>query len=325
MSSDRDRVREAEETRPPTEGEAVDAESCPECDGDVISDDSERVCEECGLVVDSDEIDLGPDWRRIDGDVQGFQRAGGPSVSPVQDDKGLGSMVGSGKAADASGANRNDKLQVLQCENKRSKHDDVSKTLRHGLFEIRRLVAALELPQSVRGRASVLYRKLRESDLLMGSSVEAGAAASIYVAVREEHTITRSFAAIIREAQTDRREIQSQYRRMKKADDLEVGGLPPTPSEMVASIASEADLPREVERQAREYTAVAEAEALHAGRDPKVVAAACLYIATRGEAPLSQTQADIAEAADVTPQALRSNRNRIVDVVDVDRGGSGGE
>jgi len=42
-----------------TQGEQV---VCPECSGNLVSDgeQGETVCEDCGLVVDEDEIDPGP-------------------------------------------------------------------------------------------------------------------------------------------------------------------------------------------------------------------------------------------------------------------------
>ncbi|MEF8882847.1 MAG: TFIIB-type zinc ribbon-containing protein, partial [Halapricum sp.] len=42
--------------------------TCPECEGSLIADDArgETVCDDCGLVVDADEIDRGPEWRAFD-------------------------------------------------------------------------------------------------------------------------------------------------------------------------------------------------------------------------------------------------------------------
>ncbi|ERJ06126.1 Transcription initiation factor IIB 7 protein, partial [Halorhabdus tiamatea SARL4B] len=50
-----------------TETEAEDV-NCPECGGNLISDTErgETVCTECGLVVEEDEIDPGPEWRAFD-------------------------------------------------------------------------------------------------------------------------------------------------------------------------------------------------------------------------------------------------------------------
>jgi len=41
---------------------------CPECAGSIHHDEErgERACAECGLVIDTDEIDYGPEWRAFD-------------------------------------------------------------------------------------------------------------------------------------------------------------------------------------------------------------------------------------------------------------------
>ncbi len=50
------------------ESEASTGHACPDCGGSLVTDDSrgETVCESCGLVVDEDEIDHGPEWRAYD-------------------------------------------------------------------------------------------------------------------------------------------------------------------------------------------------------------------------------------------------------------------
>ena len=39
------------------------ANPCPECGGHVITNSVETVCEDCGLVLESQPIDHGPEWR----------------------------------------------------------------------------------------------------------------------------------------------------------------------------------------------------------------------------------------------------------------------
>ncbi|HIH44228.1 MAG TPA: transcription initiation factor IIB, partial [Candidatus Methanoperedenaceae archaeon] len=44
---------------------------CPECGSHTLVHDYERaelICSECGLVVDSDFVDQGPEWRAFDHD-----------------------------------------------------------------------------------------------------------------------------------------------------------------------------------------------------------------------------------------------------------------
>lgn len=42
------------------------ANQCPECDGRVTTNAVETACEDCGLVIDEQRIDHGPEWRAYD-------------------------------------------------------------------------------------------------------------------------------------------------------------------------------------------------------------------------------------------------------------------
>jgi len=64
-----------------TETESVDEElRCPECSGQLASDTEhgETVCVDCGLVVEEDEIDRGPEWRAFDSSEKEEESALGP-------------------------------------------------------------------------------------------------------------------------------------------------------------------------------------------------------------------------------------------------------
>ena len=78
----------------------TDAESnqCPECDGRVTTNAVETVCEECGLVIDEQRIDYGPEWRGFDKDER--ERTGAP-LTATRHDRGLSTEIGRG--ADANG------------------------------------------------------------------------------------------------------------------------------------------------------------------------------------------------------------------------------
>jgi len=42
------------------------ANQCPECNGRVTTNAVETVCEDCGLIIDEQRIDYGPEWRAYD-------------------------------------------------------------------------------------------------------------------------------------------------------------------------------------------------------------------------------------------------------------------
>ncbi|MCK7475093.1 MAG: hypothetical protein MZV49_19775 [Rhodopseudomonas palustris] len=69
---------------------------CPECGGRQLVHDYERaelVCQGCGLVIDDDFIDRGPEWRAFDHDQRMKRsRVGAPMTFTIHD-KGLSTMI----------------------------------------------------------------------------------------------------------------------------------------------------------------------------------------------------------------------------------------
>ncbi|MFW6321936.1 MAG: TFIIB-type zinc ribbon-containing protein, partial [Halohasta sp.] len=62
-------VRGNEQSQERTEERAADeTHTCPECSGRLLTDSEhgETVCQDCGLVVEEDAVDRGPEWRAFD-------------------------------------------------------------------------------------------------------------------------------------------------------------------------------------------------------------------------------------------------------------------
>jgi hypothetical protein len=72
------------------------ANQCPECDGRVTTNAVETVCEDCGLVIDEQRIDHGPEWRAHDDEE--CERTGAP-LTAVRHDRGLSTEIGRGTDA----------------------------------------------------------------------------------------------------------------------------------------------------------------------------------------------------------------------------------
>lgn len=57
--------------------------NCPECDGRVRREETETVCSQCGLVVTTDRLDRGPDWRSFDDEDGDPKRTGAPLIPSI--------------------------------------------------------------------------------------------------------------------------------------------------------------------------------------------------------------------------------------------------
>jgi transcription initiation factor TFIIB len=275
------------------------AEACPECDGRLHSEGTETVCGECGLVVDEDAIDRGPEWRHFDDDETDPRRTGAP-LTRSRHDRGLSTEIG--RSTRLKGRKRRRVARMRTHHKRATVGDKADRNQVYGFTEIRRLVGQLELPESVRDRACVLFESAQDAGLLQGRSIEGFAAAAVYATCRTA-SVSRTRREIVDSARADVSELAAAYDALNRELGLPTGPINPT--EYLARFASKLDLPRAVERRARELAAAGEDAGLVNGRNPSGFAGGCLYAAAR-ELGHDLTQREAAGVADVTPVTLRS-------------------
>jgi transcription initiation factor TFIIB len=280
---------------------------CPECEGLVTTNTRETVCEDCGLVLEEDPIDHGPEWRTFDDDDANPARTGAP-LTPTRHDDGLSTQIG--YWTDGNGNQLTERARRRASRLRREQGRTVRQTTSEqnqveGLYEIRRIVSRLDLETPILEGACSLFRSAQSEGLLTGRSVESFAAASVYATCRcNQRPVTlddiRTYA---RESGTA---IEHAYDLLNR--ELGLPTPPRRPREFVARYASSLPVAR---GQARRVRCRAEtlAERLHdeglsVGQNPRGVAAACIYHACR-ERRLGVTQAELASEAEVTTMTLR--------------------
>ena len=162
------------------------ANPCPECGGHVTTNSVKTVCEDCGLVLESQPIDHGPEWRSFEDDETDSERTGAP-LTPTRHDHGLSTEIGyktDGSGNTLSGSKRCQLGRLRREHNRGRWRSKAERNLGHGLSETRRVASALDLPTSIRDQACALFRSASDENLLRGRSIEAVAAASVYAACR---------------------------------------------------------------------------------------------------------------------------------------------
>ena len=292
---------------------------CPECSSTDLVADSERgetVCAECGLVVDEDSIDRGPEWRAFDSAERDRKSRVGAPTTNLMHDKGLSTNIG-WQNKDAYGnslsSNQRQKMQRLRTWNERFRtRDSKERNLKQALGEIDRMASALGLPENVRETASVIYRRALDEDLLPGRSIEGVATAALYAAARQAGT-PRSLDEIERVSRVDKMELTRTYRYVVRELKLEVE--PADPTQYVPRFASDLDLSDEAERQARELLESAKRAAIHSGKSPVGLAAAAVYAA----ALLTNekvTQNQVSDVADVSEVTIRNRYKELLEASD---------
>jgi transcription initiation factor TFIIB len=296
------------------------ANQCPQCDGRVTTNAVETVCEDCGLVVDEQRIDHGPEWRGFDDEAE---RTGAP-LTAARHDRGLSTEIGRGTDANGNqlSGHKRRRLARMRREQTRGRcRSKAERNLAHGLGEVRRLASALDLSDSVRDQACQLFRSAQNEDLLRGRSIEAIAAASVYGACRC-NGYSRLVADISEMARVAKSRVTNAYKTLN--EELGLPAEPVSPSMFVPRLASDLECSDEIRQRARALAEQAEESGLTTGVHPAGFAAACLYKAGE-EQGQSVTQIDVAESGNVTPTTVRTHHNTLEEQVVSQRSRTRGE
>ncbi len=313
MTDARMRSREQERT---DEEETTDG--CPECGGLVVQDEEhgESVCADCGLVVEEDGIDRGPEWRAFDSKEKDEKsRVGAPTTNTMHD-KGLSTNI-DWRDKDAYGnslsSNQRQKMQRLRKWNERFRTRDAKeRNLKQALGEIDRMASALGLPDNVRETASVIYRRALEDDLLPGRSIEGVATSCVYAAARQAG-VPRSLDEIADVSRVEKSEIARTYRYVVRELGLEVA--PADPESYVPRFASSLELSDESAHRARELLKTAKDKGVHSGKSPVGLAAAAVYAAALLTNEKT-TQAKVSEVADISEVTIRNRYHELLEAED---------
>ena len=273
-------VRQDEQTSDETQRD--ESTRCPECSGQLVTDEEhgETICSDCGLVVETDNVDHGPEWRAFDSAERDQKSRVGAPTTNMMHDKGLSTNIG-WQDKDAYGkslsSNQRQKMQRLRTWNERFRtRDSKERNLKQALGEIDRMASALGLPDNVRETASVIYRRALDEDLLPGRSIEGVSTACVYAAARQAG-VPRSLDEIADVSRVEKSEVARTYRYVVRELNLEV--KPADPESYVPRFASGLELSDEAEHRARELLQTAKEKGVHSGKSPVGLAAAAVYAA----------------------------------------------
>ena len=287
------------------------AGQCPECDGRITTNAVETVCEDCGLVIDEQRIDHGPEWREYDDEE--CERTGAP-LTAARHDRSLLTEIGCGtdaKGNEISGQKRR-RLARMRREQTRGRwRSKAERNLAHGLGEVRRLASAVDLSDSVRDQACQLFRNAQDGDVLRGRSIEAIATASVYGACRC-NGLSRLVDDVSEMARVAESRITNAYKTLN--EELGLPAEPVSPSMFVPRLASDLECPDEIRQRARTPAEQAEERGVTTGVHPAGFAAACLYTAGREERRWL-TQNRVAETGNATPTTVRTHHETLEEQV----------
>jgi transcription initiation factor TFIIB len=293
---------------------------CPECGSTYLSKDysrAELVCKDCGLVIDEDIIDHGPEWRAFDSDQREKRARTGAPMTYTIHDKGLSTMIGwtnrdsYGKSIPTR--NRAQLYRLRKWQRRIRISDATERNLAFALSNLDRMSSRMGLPRTVRETAAMIYRKAALKNLIRGRSMEGVAAASLYAACRQCN-VPRTLDEISSIAHMSRKEIGRNYRYV--ARELELKLMPTTPRDYISRFISELKLSSDVQAKTLDIIREATNKELTSGRGPTGIAAASIYIASVlcGE---RRTQREVADVAGVTEVTIRNRYKELSDKLDI--------
>jgi transcription initiation factor TFIIB len=293
---------------------------CPECGSNHLSKDysrAELVCRNCGLILDEDIIDHGPEWRAFDSEQREKRSRTGAPMTYTIHDKGLSTVIG-WKNRDSYGKsiptrNRAQIYRLRKWERRIRISNATERNLAIALSELDRMASSLGLPRTVRETAAMIYRKAALKKLVRGRSIEGVTTAALYAACRQCH-VPRTLDEISNIAHISRKEIGRTYRYVSRELGLKL--LPTSPEDYISRFCSELKLSGDVRAKTVEILQEAARRELTSGRGPTGMAAASLYIASVlcGE---RRTQREVADVAGVTEVTIRNRYKELTKKLDI--------
>ena len=278
----------------------------------------ELICISCGMVVSSELVDRGPEWRAFDQEQRDARTRVGAPLSWAIHDVGLSTVIDwTGRDVYGRGLRPDQRVQAqrLRKWNRRSKISSSSeRNLAIALTELNKVAYGLSLPKSVLETASVIYRRVVRERLIRGRSIEGVAAASIYMACRQ-CGVVRSLEEVGVAANLSKKEMGRNYRVLLR--NLETRVPPAEAESYVSKVVNQLDLSGNVEILAIQILRRAAEMRLTCGRGPAGIAAAATYMASV-LADERRTQGEIAVGIRVTEVTIRNRYKELIQKLSIE-------
>ncbi|MBI4360759.1 transcription initiation factor IIB [Candidatus Micrarchaeota archaeon] len=293
---------------------------CPDCGSENLRKSAVRgeiVCKQCGLVVEEDLIQEGPEWRAFDAEQRNSRARAGAPLKYMSPNKGLVTEIDQynrdvrgGKIAPSQQAQL---YRMRKWHKRASISNSIERNLAIALTELNRVASHLGLQESIRESAALLYRKCVEKGLIRGRQIESVVSAVIY-AICRQYGIPRTLDEISSVAEIPKKEIGRTYRLITQELGIKV---PLTnPQFYITRFVTALKLSGETQKKAVEILEQAMQKGLISGRGPMGVAAAAVYIASV-LTDERRTQKEVADVAGVTEVTIRNRYRELKNALDL--------
>ncbi|WP_278975663.1 transcription initiation factor IIB [Nitrosopumilus sp.] len=264
----------------------------------------EIFCASCGFVIHEKIENSG--YESSLGDDQKDTRRTGAPITLSRNDFGLSTVISSenidvhGKSIPFAFSSTVKRIRIQDARSRLAKRSDASFNMAFDFLE--RLQDKLGVSNSVKETAAHIYRKVVERKITSGRPIYSVAAASMYIACRNTHTL-RNLSDIATAANIKRTSIAQSYRAIVKRLDLKIPLV--NQSDFILKISNTLKISAGTTNLAIEILKRATELDMMAGRDPVGMASASIYFSNviRHDG-FSQIQ--IANASGITAVTIRN-------------------
>ena len=279
------------------------------CDNPSIeSRDGNKVCLNCGVIFERTFVGNERRAYTIE-EIQSRRR-----TEPRWRDFGPRTMLPNTKT-DSKGKSIGAKEQALFSRLSKIQNSLIS-SIERNFWEakpkLKMLTSKLNIPEYIAETAWKIYSIVAKKKLTMGRSINGFISGSLYAAIRV-HDFPRLLDEICEASLTPRRTVHRSLAMIIREvlPELNLRYQPITAESLVFRFGNELDLPIQIQKNAINMLRDASKNGLkRTGKDPKGLAAACIYIAAKNGC-IRKTQSLVANVAKITEVTLRSRAKQI--------------
>jgi transcription initiation factor TFIIB len=279
------------------------------CENPCIEErDGNKVCLNCGLIVARTYVGNERRAYTIE-EIQSRRR-----TEPRWRDFGPRTMLPTTKT-DSKGKSIGPKEQALFSRLSKIQNSLIS-SIERNFWEakpkLKMLTSKLNIPEYISETAWKIYSIVAKKKLTMGRSINGFIAGSLYAAIRV-HDFPRLLDEVCEASLTPRRTVHRSLAMIIREvlPQLGLRYQPITAESLVFRFGNELDLPMNIQKCAIDMLREASENGLkRTGKDPKGLAAACIYIAAK-DGSIRKTQSLVADIAKITEVTLRSRAKQI--------------
>lgn len=289
---------------------------CPDCGSANLVTDHEAgeiICGDCGLVVTDQVFSDKPRRIYLDDSTTHGRIHHGTGVHHSLHDKGLTTSINVEPDAFGRSLKGDKKFEIRRLsklQNRNRVQNSRERSMAAGLSKLDLFCDNLGLPQPFKDRAAVIYRKALDKGFVRGRSIAAVVAAAIYISCREKG-LPRSLTDMANKTEVKKKDLGRVYRLIVR--ELNYGAAPPKVSALayLGVIVKRTGASGEAEGIAARILHELSKKKLSAGKGPKGLAGAALYIAGLQCGDNKVTQKRIVQAVDITEVTIRNRYKEI--------------